>query len=92
MLCFTLFIVVNEEMGEKLHFHHNKDYFGSCLFISTRNFTKYSFFGQDKKIPFILFIKNIVKNDKFSVGWEVTPHKNVMCFLCPYKAAHTSKT
>ena len=74
------FFIVNEEMGEKLHFYHNKDHFGSCLFILTRNFTKNSFFGQDKKFPFIC-IKNIVKNDKFSVGWEVAPYKNTMCFL-----------
>ena len=80
MLCFMLFFIVNEEMGEKLHFHHNKDHFGSCLFILTRNFTKNSFFGQDKKFPFIC-IKNIVKNNKFSVGWEVAPYKNTMCFL-----------
>ena len=63
-------------MSEKLHFHHNKDHFWSCLFISTRNFTKYGFFGQDKKNLFIpyfskteIYIKNIVKND-FSVEYS----------------------
>ena len=80
MECYVLYfiiIIVNEEMSEKLHFHHNKDHFCSCLFISTRNFTKYGFFGQDKKKLFLslslvklsIYIKNIVKNH-FSVEYS----------------------
>ena len=91
MLCSILFSIVNEEIGKKVHFHHNKDNFCSSFVILTTNFAKNGYFSENKK-PLYSHFSDETKSftqkiQQKKILQEDIPEVIVWQNLCPVLAA-----